>query len=72
MKNAILEEIESLSVSEKLRLVEDIWDSLRGQLEDAEVPQEHRRILEARQSVQPESRQSTDWPSTLKELKRNL
>ncbi|HUP00584.1 MAG TPA: addiction module protein [Gemmatimonadota bacterium] len=47
---AIREEILKLSAEERLRLVEEIWDSLAADAERVPVPAWHRRELDRRLS----------------------
>ena len=41
-------ELSKYSKLEKLRLMQSIWEDLRGDLEDADVPNSHRDLLDAR------------------------
>ena len=41
-------EIHELPLLEKLRIMETIWLELREKVEGSEVPESHRRILDAR------------------------
>jgi putative addiction module component (TIGR02574 family) len=45
---ALLSEILDLPAAERLRLVEDIWDSLAASVTDVPVPDWHREELDAR------------------------
>jgi putative addiction module component (TIGR02574 family) len=45
---ALLTEILDLPPAERLRLVEDIWDSLTASVSDVPVPDWHREELDAR------------------------
>ena len=47
-QNLILLEIERLSVAERLRLIEQVWDQLAASPETVEVPDWHRTELDAR------------------------
>lgn len=40
--------LETLSVAEKIRLLESVWDSLCRQSGDVRSPEWHREVLEAR------------------------
>jgi putative addiction module component (TIGR02574 family) len=46
--NEIIKEIDNLSLSEKLILVEDIWDSIARNNAELPLPEWHRDILEER------------------------
>jgi putative addiction module component (TIGR02574 family) len=41
--------LETLTVAEKVRLLESVWDSLCGEPGDVKSPDWHREVLEARQ-----------------------
>lgn len=41
--------LETLTVAEKVRLLESVWDSLCGEPSDVKSPDWHREILESRQ-----------------------
>lgn len=45
---ALLDEILHLPALERLRLVEDIWDSLTASIADVPVPDWHREVLDRR------------------------
>ena len=47
-RSALLAEILDLPASERLRLVEDIWDSLAASVHDLPVPDWHREELDRR------------------------
>lgn len=42
------EEIKALPVEEKFRIMEDLWEDLRERFEEAEIPQEHKDLLDQR------------------------
>lgn len=48
MQKMSLKELESLSLMEKLQIMEAIWEDLRGHVESAEIPESHCRLLDAR------------------------
>ncbi len=48
IRPALLEEVLQLPAAERLRLVEDVWDSLVASAEEIPVPDWHRAELEAR------------------------
>lgn len=48
MKDTLTKEIEKLNKSEKLLLVESLWDSIASDPEDVPLPKHHRTILDER------------------------
>jgi putative addiction module component (TIGR02574 family) len=48
IRPALLEEVLHLPAAERLRLVEDVWDSLVASAEEIPVPDWHRAELETR------------------------
>lgn len=48
--------LDSLSVSEKVRLLERVWDSLCSKSGDVQSPEWHREVLEARKRRLEEGR----------------
>ena len=57
---SILEEILSLPPDQRLKLVEDIWESLAASPADVPVPEWHRELLDERLSDEDE-RASRSW-----------
>lgn len=57
---ALLEEILHLPPEERLRLVEDIWDSLAVSIADVPVPDWHRAELE-RRLMDPSEQATVSW-----------
>lgn len=51
MTATLAKEVRKLSVSEKIRLAEDLWDEVAATEENLPVPESHRRLLEARLSA---------------------
>ena len=45
-----VDDIAKLSLREKLQIMEDIWEDLRGRVNAMDVPEEHRRILDERRA----------------------
>lgn len=45
-----MEEVNQLPTEEKVLLMEALWADLRERFEAADIPQEHREILDARRS----------------------
>jgi len=66
---ALLEEILRLSPDERLRLVEDIWDSLAQTPEKLPVPEWHRAELDRRLADQSEQA-TIAWPELRSRLRR--
>ena len=56
----ILDEILRLPPDQRLRLVEDIWDSLAASPDDVPVPDWHRELLDDR-LADPGERASRTW-----------
>ncbi len=48
MDKALLNELSQLKKSEKLILVEALWDSIASDPSDVEVPEHHKSIIEER------------------------
>lgn len=48
MKDTLSKEIEKLNKSEKLLLVESLWDSIAFDPEDVPLPEHHKTILDER------------------------
>ena len=48
MAAPLLEEIRNLSITERLELVEDVWDSIAAEADALPVPESHRRALARR------------------------
>lgn len=48
IRPSLLDEILHLPPAERLRLVEDVWDSLAASTSDVPVPEWHRTELDAR------------------------
>jgi putative addiction module component (TIGR02574 family) len=62
-------EVRKLSVAEKIRLVEDLWDEVAAHGDDLPVPESHKRLLDARLA---EHLASPDSAITVKEFRRRL
>jgi putative addiction module component (TIGR02574 family) len=55
-------EIHQLSLSEKLQIMEAIWDDLRARADELPVPQWRKDLLDARLKAVSECREKTlDW-----------
>lgn len=48
MEKALLDELSQLNKSEKLILVEALWDSIASDPSEVEVPEHHKTIIEER------------------------
>jgi len=48
MKDTLNKEIEKLNKSEKLLMVESLWDSIASEPEDVPLPEHHKTILDER------------------------
>ena len=65
-------EIRRLSLSEKLQIMEAIWEDLRARAEEMPVPDWHKEILDARQKAVAEGReQLLDWDDVKRTLRRS-
>jgi len=52
---AVLQEIEKLSISERLLLVEELWDSIARSNADVPMPQWQKQALDNRKENNPDS-----------------
>jgi len=43
-------DVKKLPVAEKLRIMEAIWLDMRERIDDAEIPEAHRRLLDERRT----------------------
>ncbi|MFP4333508.1 MAG: addiction module protein [Campylobacterales bacterium] len=69
----LIKEIDSLSLSEKLILVEDIWDSIAKENHYPSMPEWHKQELKERyQEYQDGSRELYDWSTVHKELRKKF
>ena len=48
MNDTLIKEIEKLNKSEKLLLVESLWDSIASEPEDVPLPEHHKIIIDER------------------------
>jgi putative addiction module component (TIGR02574 family) len=65
----LAKEVRKLSVAEKIRLAEDLWDDVASATDDLPVPDSHKRLLEARLAAHLES---PDSAITLEEFRQRL
>jgi putative addiction module component (TIGR02574 family) len=55
-------EIHQLPLSEKLQIMEAIWEDLRAQAKDVPVPRWHEELLDARREAVAQGREQVlDW-----------
>lgn len=63
-------EIRQLPLSEKLQIMEAIWEDLRARAEDLPVPEWHKELLDARQDAVAEGREKVlDWDDAKRSLR---
>jgi len=63
-------EIHQLPLSEKLQIMEAIWEDLRAQAKDVPVPQWHKELLDARQeAVEQGHEEVLDWDDAKRTLR---
>ena len=63
----------SLTPAERIRLVQDIWDSIAAEPENVEVPEEHLRLIDER--LREHGRDPSNvltWPQVKRKLRREL
>ncbi|MBC8245585.1 MAG: addiction module protein [Verrucomicrobia bacterium] len=55
-------DVKKLPATEKLKIMEPIWLDLREQIDNAEIPEAHRRLLdERRERVETGEARLQDW-----------
>ena len=63
------EEVKKLSVKEKLRLMEALWDDLSENEELIEIPESHKKILDEREKkIQSGEAKFVEWDKAKKEI----
>jgi putative addiction module component (TIGR02574 family) len=63
----------ALKPAQRIRLVQEIWDSIAAEPENVEVPEEHLRIIDERLSEHERDPSSVlTWPQVKRKLRRNL
>ena len=68
MKDTLNKEIEKLNKSEKLLLVESLWDSIASEPEDVPLPEHHKAILDERlKTLDEDTEKGEPWS----EFRRN-
>ena len=61
-EKALLDELSQLNKSEKLILVEALWDSIASDPNEVEVPEHHKAIIEGRLKTLEQDQQSgSSW-----------
>jgi putative addiction module component (TIGR02574 family) len=69
MTATLAKEVGKLSVAEKIRLAEDLWDDVAGKGNELPVPDSHKRLLKARLAAHLKSPESA---ITVEEFRRRL
>jgi len=65
--------LEDMSIEEKIKTMEDIWDDLISHAESLPSPEWHRGVLENRDKALAEGHeQSIDWDVAKKALKQDI
>ena len=66
-------DLDKLTREEKLRLIEQIWDSLEVDADDLPIPEWHRRLLDQRlDEMDREGPIGVPWEQVLQELQSRL
>ncbi|WP_340104200.1 addiction module protein [Rhodohalobacter sp. 8-1] len=62
MEKALLDELSQLNKSEKLILVEALWDSIASDPSEVEVPEHHKVIIEERlKTLEQDKQTGSSW-----------
>ena len=62
-------QIDQMTVAEKLRIMEELWDDLRTRAEDVPMPQWHKDLLDERERlIETGEAQFDDWDSARKRI----
>ena len=62
MKDTLTKEIEKLNKSEKLLLVESLWDSIASEPGDVPLPEHHKTILDERlKTLDEDTKKGKPW-----------
>ena len=69
MTAALAREVRKLSIAEKIRLAEDLWDEVTTQEDELSIPRSHKKLLDARLAAHLKNPESA---ITLKEFRRQL
>jgi len=58
-----------MTIAEKLRIMEELWDDLRTRAEDVPVPQWHRDLLDEREGlIETGEAQFDDWEAAKRRI----
>ena len=58
-----------MTIAEKLRIMEELWDNLRARAEDVPMPQWHKDLLDERQRlIETGEATFSDWETAKKRL----
>lgn len=62
MEDTLIKQIEKLNKSEKLLLVEALWDSITTEPEDVPLPEHHKSVLDERlKTLDEDTKEGTSW-----------
>ena len=62
MEKALLDELSQLNKSEKLILVEALWDSIASDPSEVEVPEHHKTIIKERfKTIEQDKETGASW-----------
>jgi putative addiction module component (TIGR02574 family) len=62
MDKALIDELSQLKKSEKLILVEALWDSIASDPSEVEVPEHHKAIIEERlKTLEKDKKSGSSW-----------
>jgi putative addiction module component (TIGR02574 family) len=62
MEDTLTKQIEKLNKSEKLLLVEALWDSIASEPEDVPLPEHHNSVLDERlKTLDEDTENGTPW-----------
>lgn len=68
-----LDEIRRLTLTEKLLVMETLWDDLSRQDEQIDVPQWHKEVLEEREDlIQQGKAKFIDWETAKDEIRKSV
>lgn len=69
----LTEEIKTLSTSEKLLLINDLWEDVSGEIEESQLSEEQNRMLDSRyEAFLANPEEGTPWSEVKKNLKELL
>lgn len=69
----LTEEIKTLSTSEKLLLINDLWEDVSGKIEESQLSEEQNRMLDSRyEAFLANPEEGTPWSEVKKNLKELL